>query len=127
MPPKGLSGKSLVPVLTGKGTYQPHDFLFFEFHEGQTWQAIVWNNRMKAVQRKIMTNKPLPIEIYDLAKDPSEARDVANDHPELVKKAEEIFRQEHTPNVAFPLPGEKGWEEKVKAAAAKKTNKQGTK
>jgi hypothetical protein len=48
-----------------------------------------------------------------------------------VKKAEEIFRQEHTPNVAFPLPGEKGWEEKSKAAAekaaARKASKQGTK
>jgi len=129
--PKGLSGKSLVPVLTGKGTYQPHDFLFFEFHEGQTWQAIVWNNRMKAVQRKIMTDKPLPVEIYDLAKDPAEVHDIANEHPDLVKKAAEIFRQEHTPNVAFPLPGEKGWEEKLKAAAekaaARKANKQGTK
>ncbi len=130
-PPKGLSGTSLVPVLTGKGTYAAHDFLFFEFHEGQTWQAIVWNNRMKAVQRKIVTNKPLPIEIYDLAKDPTEAHDIANEHPELVKKAEELFRQEHIPNAAFPLPGEKGWDEKTKAAAekaaVKKANKQGTK
>lgn len=114
--PKGLSGVSLVPTLTGKGRQAEHDFLFFEFHEGQTWQAIIWADRTKAIRRKINTASPLPTEIYDLAKDPTESRDIAAERPDLVRKAEQLFRQEHTPNEAFPLPGEAGHEQRAKGA-----------
>jgi len=115
--PAGLSGVSLAPTLTGKGRQTAHDFLFFEFHEGQTWQAIVWADRTKAIRRKITDPNPAAIEIYDLAKDPTESRDIAAERPDLVRKAGELFRQEHTPCAAFPLPGEAGWEAKPRKAA----------
>ena len=118
-PPAGLSGVSLAPTLTGKGKQTAHDFLFFEFHEGQTWQAIVWADRTKAIRRKITSASPTPIEIYDLAKDPTELRDIAAERPDLVRKAERLFREEHTPNKDFPLPGEPGHAEKVEAARKK--------
>lgn len=125
--PKGLSGISLAPTLTGKGRQREHDFLFFEFHEGQTWQSIVWADRTKAIRRKIGTPNPQPIEIYDLAKDPTESRDIAAERPDLVRKAERIFREEHVPNEAFPLPGEPGHaaltEARAKARADKKAGK----
>lgn len=125
--PRTLSGVSLAPTLTGKGRQAEHDFLFFEFHEGQSWQSIIWANRTKAIRRKILSADPAPIEIYDLAKDPTESRDLAAERPDLVRKAEQIFRDEHTPNEAFPLPGEPGSEaraaEKAKARAAKKAAK----
>lgn len=123
--PKGLSGVSLLPTLTGKGKQTEHDFLFFEFHEGQTWQAIVWADRTKAIRRKIDAAKPLPIEIYDLAKDPAEAHDIAAERQDLVKKAESLFLSEHSPNFNFPLPSEPGAAEKAESKARKKAEKAG--
>lgn len=110
--PKGLDGLSLAPTLTGKGAQAAHDLVFFEFHEGQTWQAVVWQDRTKAIRRKILTDKPSPIEIYDLKADPAEQRDLAASRPDLVERARKAFAAEHTPNPDFPLPGEPGWKPK---------------
>lgn len=107
--PKGLSGLSLAPTLRGKDKRAAHDLLFFEFHEGETWQAIVWSDRTKAIRRKIKSPTPTAIEIYDLAKDPTESQNIAAERPDLVRKAERTFEEEHTACEAFPLPGEPGW------------------
>jgi len=117
--PKGLSGVSLAPTLTGKGSQATHDLLFFEFHEGETWQAVVWSDRTKAIRRRIKSDKPSEIEVYDLAKDPAESRDIAAERPDLVRKAERAFREEHTPCEAFPLPGEPGWKNKSEKKAGR--------
>lgn len=117
--PRGLSGVSLAPTLTGKGRQVQHTFLFFEFHEAQTWQAIVWADRTKAIRRKINTTNPTPIEIYDLAKDPTESQDIAAERPDLVKKAEQLFKEEHVPNKDFPLPGEPGYADKIEPTRKK--------
>lgn len=118
--PANLSGLSIAPTLTGKGQQARHDLVFFEFHEGQTWQAVVWADRTKAIRRKILSDKPDAIEVYDLVKDPSEQQNLAASRPDLVKRAEEAFRREHVPNVDFPLPGEPGWAVKAKREAARK-------
>ncbi|MGI9178210.1 MAG: arylsulfatase [Pirellulales bacterium] len=107
--PGGLSGISLVPTLTGKGLQRYHEMLFFELHEGETWQAVVWPDHTKAIRRHILSEKPDPIEIYDLAADPAEERNLSADRPDLVRRAEAAFRDEHVPNLDFPLPGEPGW------------------
>ena len=44
-----------------------------------------------------------PIEIYDLSKDVGETTNLAEKHPELVKKAEEIFKDAHEPHEVWPL------------------------
>jgi arylsulfatase A len=118
--PAGLSGLSLAPTLTGKGEQARHDLVFFEFHEGQTWQAVVWADKTKAIRRRILSDKPGAIEVYDLATDPAEQRDLAKSRPDLVKRAEEAFRREHAANRDFPLPGEPGWTEKAEREAARK-------
>lgn len=111
--PAGLDGVSLAPTLTGKGRQATRESVFFEFHEGESWQAVVWADRTKAIRRKILSPKPDPVEVYDLAKDPSERTNLAASRPDLVRRAEEAFRREHAPNRDFPLPGEPGWAEKT--------------
>ena len=115
-----LDSRSLVPLLTGKGRQAQQPLVFFEFHEGETWQAVVWQDGAKAIRRKILSEKPSPIEVYDLKSDPTESRNLAGSRPDLVRRAEKAFAEEHTPNPDFPLPGEPGWKEKKAGKAGKR-------
>lgn len=85
-------GHSLVSFLKG-GEAPKRDYFYWELHEGASLQAARWGN-WKAVR-----NGPSkPIEIYDLANDVSESKDLAAAQPELVATAERLFqsaRQEH--------------------------------
>jgi arylsulfatase len=46
------------------------------------------------------------LELYNLKKDPSETKNVAEQHPEIIEKAAIIFKQEHTEpeNKRFEIP-----------------------
>lgn len=84
---KPTDGISLVPVLTGKGIQKEHDFLYWEFHEGGTKQAVRMG-KWKAV--RFGTKEPL--ELYDLSTDIHEDRNVAAQHPEIVAKIEAYLK-----------------------------------
>jgi arylsulfatase len=49
--------------------------------------------------------KPIVTELYDLAKDPNETQDVAEQNPAVVAELEALLAREHTPNPVFRLPG----------------------
>ncbi len=88
--PKGLDGISILPTLSG--TRQPkHDYLYWEFYEKGFQQAVRQGN-WKAV--KLAPGKPA--ELYDLQNDISESRNVADAHPDVVKRLEGIMRQART-------------------------------
>lgn len=97
--PKGYEtdGKSLVDYLKG-GAVPDRDYFYWELHLGNPIQAARWDD-WKAVRNGV--NKP--IEIYDLAKDAGETKNVAAEHPELVARAEKIFAEAHRPNPHWPL------------------------
>ncbi len=44
-------------------------------------------------------------ELYNLEIDISETNNIADQHPELVKKMEQIFKEERSENVHFPYGG----------------------
>lgn len=94
--PANTDGVSLLPSLLGKPSEQKsRDYLYWEFEGRQAVRMQNW----KAIRLK--PNKPT--ELYDLATDPSEKSDVASAHPELVKKAENIFLTGRTDSALFPL------------------------
>lgn len=103
-------GKSLVEFLKG-GPAPKRDYFYWELHEGQgtnSIQAIRWED-WKAVR----PGPGKPIELYDLSKDLSESRNLAETNPEQVAKAVEMMKQAHTPHPLWPDP----------ALAAAKPNK----
>ncbi|HUU92787.1 MAG TPA: arylsulfatase [Phycisphaerae bacterium] len=96
--PKDIDGLSFVPALLGK-PQEAHECLYWEFHERGISQAVRMGN-WKGVRRGSRT---AATELYDLAKDLGEATNVAADHPDVVKKIEDLFAAARTDNPNFPV------------------------
>ena len=96
--PAETDGVSLLPVLQAREEHQAaREYLYWEFGRGQAVRMGDW----KAVRRRV----DRPIELYDLASDPAESRDMAADHPEVVTRIAWIMEHGRTPSERFPLPG----------------------
>jgi arylsulfatase A-like enzyme len=95
--PSGLDGRSIAPALFGRKSTE-HDLLYWEFHEGRFAQAVRLGD-WKAVR----LNPDQPVELYNLAEDLSETRNIADQHPELVKKATDLFRSARTESEFWPV------------------------
>lgn len=89
-------GISFLPTLLG-GTQSHHDFLYWEFHanSGHSKQAVLIDGRWKAI-RKLSRGEFTPIEIYDLENDSKEENDIAITRADIVYKAKQIIKKEHT-------------------------------
>ncbi len=104
--PAGLDGVSLASMLCGTAD-PPVRTLYRELTERQ-WQTAI-DGRWKVVRRGKGNGKQRsavahPTELYDLQTDPSESRDVAVEHPDMVARMEAILDREHVPHPDWPLP-----------------------
>ena len=52
---------------------------------------------------KAKKSSDLNTELYDLKNDPGESENIANKHPEIIKKIETIMSEAHVPSKLFPL------------------------
>jgi len=91
-PAPRLDAVSLVPILDGGTVDRPRD-LYFTRREGgpryigKSYEALV-RGRWKLLQ-----NDPFqPFELYDVASDPGEVRNVAAEHPAVVRQLETAIR-----------------------------------
>jgi len=81
--PKNLKidGRSMMPLLEGKGASWQQRTLFFQWHRGERpnpqQNATAMDGRWKLVEGK---------ELYDLQSDPAEATDVAAKHPDIAAR-----------------------------------------
>ncbi len=103
--PDGLDGISLAPTLLGVGEQREHSHLYWEFHERGGARAVRFGN-WKAVQNGIKQRDDPPVELYDLAADLGEERDLAAQRPELVRRARALFESSHSPSEIWKLRGE---------------------
>ncbi|MBN1590413.1 MAG: arylsulfatase [Pirellulales bacterium] len=85
--PSGLDGISLLPMLLGKSGQKKHDFLYWEFRDQGSSQA-VRTGRWKSLVKKAGQ----PLELYDLATDPAEQHNVAAEHPDVVARIEKYLK-----------------------------------
>jgi arylsulfatase A-like enzyme len=97
-----IDGISIVPLLLDKGRQKLHNYFYWEFHENNGRQAVLWG-KWKAVRLNVNTTDDAPIELYDLSVDPSETTDLAMKYPAIIKKIKQLIKQEHISHPEWPL------------------------
>lgn len=94
--PADVDGISFLPTLLGRADEQrEHDYLFWDF-PGYGGQLAVRAGTWKAVRRGLRKDPDAPLELYDLAADPTESRDVAGEHPEVAARLARILVEART-------------------------------
>jgi arylsulfatase A len=97
-----IDGISFAPTLLGESGQAQHDYLYWEFVEQGGKQAIR-KGEWKAVRLNLKNEKESPIELYNLADDPGESRNLATQHPDIVLEMKKLFQEAHIPNPVFKL------------------------
>ena len=103
--PAGGDGVSLAAALEGKAAPPTDRFLYRELTEGK-WQAVT-DGRWKAIRKAAGPKQPeraKPTELFDLAADPSETKDIAAEQPDVVRRLEALMNREHVPHPDWLLP-----------------------
>jgi arylsulfatase A-like enzyme len=92
--PEEIDGLSFLPALLD-AKQEPHDFLYWEFPSYGGQQAVRVGN-WKAVRRNILKGNT-DIELYNLADDIREQRNIAEQHPDIIADMQKIMQREHEP------------------------------
>src|SRR5262249_32258603 len=82
----------------GKPQTNRHEFFYWEFHEGGFQQAV----RMGS-WKAIRSAPGQDLELYNLQEDLSEKNNVALDHPDVVKKIEQLLKTVRTESKEWPV------------------------
>ena len=97
--PQNIDGISFLPELLGE-QQKSHDYLYWEFLEQGGKQALRLGN-WKGIRLNMSNNAEASIELYNLASDIGEEKDVANEYPEIVERITNIMNREHTYSKEF--------------------------
>ena len=100
--PDEVDGISLAATLMGEPQAE-RPFLYREF-PSYGGQQMVRVGDWKAVRQGLSRKKKVVTELYNLASDPGEKQNIADEHPDVVKRLEAIMQAEHTPSDIFPIP-----------------------
>lgn len=93
--PQNLDGQSVLPTLLGRDQPAlPH--VYFEIHH--PFQQAVRMGNWKGIRYGTKS----PLSLYHLPDDPSEDKNVASDHDDIVKKIESIMAAEHVESAFYP-------------------------
>jgi len=95
--PEETTGISILPALL-KGTRINHPPLYWEFHEGGFSRAV-----RRGDWKLIFKPGAESRELYDLSRDPAESRNVASEHPRVVRRLESVMTRERKPSELWPV------------------------
>jgi len=117
--PPGTDGISFVQLLGGCGEEQAsHDFLYWE-NGGHAPRA----QATRLGKWFAWRGEPdQPIQLWDTVMDAENEKDVAADHPDIIKRVLEIFETEHVDSEWFRNPGETNEDFKAKCQRAEQEN-----
>ena len=92
--PDNLDSISLTPTLLGEGEQGEHPYLYWEFYEQGSRQAIL-RGPWKAIRQPMFTGD---VELYNLDEDLGEAADIASEHADIVSEMTALMEEAHVPN-----------------------------
>jgi len=102
--PPNTDSISFLPTLLGQPDSQKeHEYLYWEFYERGSAQAVRWGN-WKGVRKPMITGR---IELYDVVRDPGEKYDLSR-RQDVVREIRKIMEEAHVehPNWRVPAPKE---------------------
>ena len=108
--PAGIDGISFAPTLLGQK--QPERSFLYRESQGYGGQQYLRMGKWKAIRLNLHTpqGKKAPkqsaaptLELYDLEADPTESRDVAARHPDVVARMMAIMKEQHVPTPLWPI------------------------
>lgn len=105
---KDADGLSLVPTLLAIGEQKKHDYLYWEFFEGEGKRAIL-QGPWKLILFNTNTSDNPKAELYNIENDHAEKNNLAAKHPEKVRALILQMNQARTPSIhpSFKLKSEK--------------------
>jgi arylsulfatase A-like enzyme len=92
-------GISIIPTLFGKPQKERERTLYWESPGQRRLEQAVRMGNWKGIRHGIKE----PLELYDLATDPGEAKDVAVAHPDVVQRIEAYLRTARTDSPHYPV------------------------
>ncbi len=103
--PENTDGISFLPTLLSHDNQQAHEFMYWEFPSSGGQVAIRMGD-WKVLRRNLKSKEKPTLELYNLKDDPTETTNFADAHPEIIKKAAEIFdRERESPELeSFKIP-----------------------
>jgi arylsulfatase A len=101
--PKTSDGLSMLPELLGDHGQQKHDYLYWELGSSQALRKDNWKIVSKWNKRK----KSAATELYDLGKDISESKDLAEKNPAMVSQLLKIMNSARSSSAEFKAPYDK--------------------
>lgn len=97
--PENVDGMSVLPALYGQQQDPGDRYLYWESYRGGDFQqAVRWND-----WKGVRLNPDQPIELYNLAEDVAETRNVAQQHPEVVNQIDAFMAEAHTDSPYWPI------------------------
>ena len=91
----------MLPALFGK-KQKSHDYLYWDYgHVRKTYKQAVRMGDWKGVRNGVGA----AIELYNLKDDPSETKNAASKHPQVVSQIEGIMRAARTDSEDYPIRG----------------------
>jgi len=99
--PTGLDSISFAPTLTGKGNQPQHEYLYWEFYEQGSRQAVRFGD-WKAIRKPMLTG---PVKLYNLKDDLAEQRDRAATESDRLREAVGFLDRAHVPDARWRAGG----------------------
>ena len=94
--PNGSDGLSILPTLLSDDDQKQHEFLLWEF-PSYGGQVAIRMGDWKVVRQHLINDKEeATLELYNLSSDLLETNNVAEEHPDILEKAAQIFKKERT-------------------------------
>jgi arylsulfatase A-like enzyme len=100
--PANIDGISFLPTLTSGKNQKQHNYLYWEFHEMGGRQA-VRNGNWKLVKYDVFNPEKTTTELYNLANDIGEEKNVAAENQEVVKELLGLMNSARVDNLDFPF------------------------
>ena len=101
--PAATDGISIVPTLLDSGQQRRHEYLYWERPGSHGGGQALRMGRWKGIRVGLKKDPDASVQLFDLARDLGESRDVARAHPAVAATVRRLMGEARTDSPHFPL------------------------